>query len=460
MQSFLKKFLQGNITSTLALSLLAYSFSWEISNIISHLFWKTSIPNANSISSLLDFIVPAIFIATAIFWTRCKKPIFQILPIFFIIFPVLVFLNISFFHFKTNNFGDNEQLGQVIEAGQVFSRWMIGSSVLKSIFQSLWLPLAMRGLLPFTPDPAIFIRLAGSLFMCGFSIFILRKFPTRLSIVLPLFVPIWLLLASGYSEYYPFITPVYLCLLIFLSVSDVKNFPPIWMGLLVSTVALLYAGFVPIALFLLLIFFLRNGWKTGLIALMYSGLFAILLIVFLWPKSFPNFFKSYIFDLNLGELNTEYPAYKGNALSNTPFFSPNFIFSLVHLRQLFFMYFWGGGFSPLLLIIGFILTFKNWLHQKEGILNFNNLSVGVLLIWQALSFMIVIPKYGPVNDVDLFFSVYIAFAFVAGLLFDNYFKNIQPEKRMLIQNVVFSAVLGNTAFILMNLIFLGLPTPG
>ena len=87
------------------------------------------------------------------------------------------------------------------------------------------------------------------------------------------------------------------------------------------------------------------------------------------------------------------------------------------------------------------------------------LSIGLMLAWQALSSLIVIPKFGPIKDIDLFFSVYITFAFVAGLFFDKYSQNALPEERIRIQNILFSALIGNTVIILMYLSYIGLPIP-
>jgi hypothetical protein len=102
---------------------------------------------------------------------------------------------------------------------------------------------------------------------------------------------------------------------------------------------------------------------------------------------------------------------------------------------------------------------KNWRREKKNFRNFRVLTFGLLLIMEALAFILVIPKYGPVNDVDLFFSVYIIFAFGAGLLFDRSSRNSSPEKQFFTQNIILSTLLGSTAFIVMHLIFLGLPTP-
>jgi hypothetical protein len=45
--------------------------------------------------------------------------------------------------------------------------------------------------------------------MCLSSAILLFLFPKRASLSLTLTSPIWLLLCSGYDEYYPFIAPLY-----------------------------------------------------------------------------------------------------------------------------------------------------------------------------------------------------------------------------------------------------------
>ena len=58
----------------------------------------------------------------------------------------------------------------------------------------------------------------------------------------------------------------------------------------------------------------------------------------------PNFVKDYVSELNLGEQNTNFALYKGQAIGDTPFFNPAYAFSIEHLRQLFFMFFWAGAY--------------------------------------------------------------------------------------------------------------------
>ncbi len=85
------------------------------------------------------------------------------------------------------------------------------------------------------------------------------------------------------------------------------------------------------------------------------------------------------------------------------------------------------------------------------------LAIGLVVLWQCIYFIIKIPRLGPVNDIDLFFSVYITLAFATGLLFENILQNHFPEKLNQWRNVIFSIYIGNTAITILFLVFRGVP---
>ena len=228
--------------------------------------------------------------------------------------------------------------------------------------------------------------------MIIFSILLLNRYPNRLAVLLPLSVPIWLLLSSGYSEYYPFIAPIFLSILVFLWESDMRNTPPWLMGLLISSIALLYAGFVPVSGLILCVYGLRVGLKKGFQAFIASGLFAILLIVVLWPGSLPGFYHQYIDALNLGD-HRSIPYYQGKSILNTPFFKIQFAFAAENIYHLFFMNFWGGGIAPLLLVLTGVKFFKHrdrsWFRQNW----IRFLPIGLLFGWQIFYFFFMLPTW-------------------------------------------------------------------
>ncbi len=267
---------------------------------------------------LITFFIPFILVGGTAFWSVGHQKLSRFMQVFFLIALIFVFFNVVFLHIPIKSYGDTLFLSKRVELGGVFSRWMIGSSLLKSLYQCIILPLAKHNVLPIFREADIFIRLSGSFLMIIFSILLLNRYPNRLAVLLPLSVPIWLLLSSGYSEYYPFIAPIFLSILVFLWESDMRNTPPWLMGLLISSIALLYAGFVPVSGLILCVYGLRVGLKKGFQAFIASGLFAIFLIVVLWPGSLPGFYHQYIDALNLGD-HRSIPYYQGKSILNTPF---------------------------------------------------------------------------------------------------------------------------------------------
>jgi hypothetical protein len=130
-------------------ALFVYALTWVITKLTSNLIWKKTLESADTAQSLLDFFIPAFLLAGVLIAWQREKGRKWYLPGIFVLILILVAANIFIFHVKTINYGDNEQFGQLIDSGDVFSRWMLGSNILKSVYQSLWLPLALRGWLPF-----------------------------------------------------------------------------------------------------------------------------------------------------------------------------------------------------------------------------------------------------------------------------------------------------------------------
>ncbi len=80
-----------------------------------------------------------------------------------------------------------------------------------------------------------------------------------------------------------------------------------------------------------------------------------------------------------------------------------------------------------------------------------------MCLFQLSYFVLMIAKIGPIGDIDLFFSVYMTFAFVGGLAVDELSRSTAPHRRTLAQNLIISAFVGNTSFLLLPLLILGLP---
>lgn len=430
------------------LSLLVFTIVWFLTLFVSRTLWKESLPFVDLQAGLITFLIPFLLVGMVAAWSKKHEKLFGIFALFFAAELIFVVLNTFIFHFHINNYGDYGQLSTEIGNGEVFPRWLIGSSLLMHLYQSIFVKL------PVVLSTFVYLRLAGSFLMCLFSIFLIKRYPNRLSIILPLITPIWLILAIGYDEYYPIIAPVVLMVLVLLSEDLLKKIHPVLMGAIVSVIALLYAGFVPYAIFLLIIYAIRRGWIAGLISLASAVGCSFLIILVLWPDTIANFFYNYYSALNLTEANL----YPGQSLSHTPFFKPQFALSAANLHRLLFMYFWAGGISPIL-VIAAIITFLVK-TTKKNLLRISFISVTLFFLWQVFYFFFMIPRLGPTNDIDLFFSVYITVPFFAGWLLDETVSRTQPKTQALVKNVCFAIVTANTSVAFLYFAFLGLPALG
>jgi hypothetical protein len=426
-------------------SLLVFTLVWFLSFLLSQFVWRDSLPKADLLVYGLSFLIPFFLVGGVSAWSKKHEGLFWVLAAFFLLEFLFVFLNAFFFHIRISSYGDNGQLSSAIANQTVLPRWMLGSSLLNFIYKSIFLHL------PVVISTIAYVRLAGSAFMCLFSILLIKKFPSRFAMILPMLTPIWIILAVGYDEYYPFITPMLLFMLVLLSEDILQKINPFLMGLIVSAIGLLYAGFVPFAAFILAVYCLRRGALASIKAVISTLLFLFLLIKIFWPDTIPAFFIYYYSSLNIGDASL----YPGQFLAHTPFFKPQFAFSATNFRRLFFIYYWAGGLSPLLILAACGKLFKR--ISLKLFKNLTSLAVLFLFLWQAFYFVFMIPRLGAVNDIDLFFSVYITFAFFAGWMIDKLLKNTQPEIQSLIKNVVFAAFAGNSALAIVYFAFVGLP---
>lgn len=441
-------------TNPVLISLFVYSVVWVSTGVLGRLFWAEFLPKAKVIDYLLAFILPLLLVESVAFWFLKHENPFRLAQFFFVILGAFIILNVFIFHFKLLTYGDDGQLSKLISEGTVFPRWMLGSSIMKLFYQWVVIPIGEHTFLPLLSSTNI-VRLSGCLLMTGVSVLLLRRHPNRLSVVLPLTTPIWLLFSTGYNEYYPFIAPVFICVLLLLFEWDISKVHPIVMGLLLSSIALLYAGFVPLSVFLMIGYVMHVKPKTWIQAAVFSLLWGLLLLLLFWPDTLKNFAAYYKSALNLGD-SSSISIYVGKATPNTPFFNLPYAFSLENLKRQFFMFFWAGGLSPLYLMGALIYAFIKKIQFK----NLKKiLFLGLFLGYQVFYFIFLIPKLGPVADIDLYFTVYITFAFIAGFLGDQIAANLSLEKRKLFQVASFSMFAGNTAFILLYLLVLGLPIP-
>lgn len=400
--------------------------------------------------------IPCCLTAVLLLARRRREPSLSVpLQILFIAGFLAVFSNIVGKFVPLMPYGDYAHLSNAIERNAVFPRWFLGSAVLTRFFQSLWPTIG-----PHLPTPLGsadgFIRLAGAALMSCSSVVLLWRHGACLRLILPILSPVWLLFHSGYNEYYPFIAWGFMCVL-FLLTEGLEKCTPRFVAMVCAALCLSYAAFVPIALFVLVGYALSTDIRKGAMALLMTEAICVCLIILLWPDTLMAFAKRYVHVLNLGELNTFFSPYAGKSAGEaTPFFSLSYALSVQHLSHLSFMFFFGLGPVPLL-FLPVIMLF----HSGDGLLariprTRATLCLGAFVLWQVLYSLLMIPKLGPIRDIDLFFSVYLTIGFFAGLLGDKLLDAARPDVARRWTECVVAASLGSSAIILTQLLHIGL----
>jgi hypothetical protein len=406
-------------------------------------------------ASAVALAIPSCLIAVFLLVRRKHFPSLSItLQLLFAAGFLAAFSNIvgNFVHLIP--YGDYGYLDRVIGRNDVFPRWFLGSAILTRLYQSLWPTIGPHLPAPLG-NPDGFIRLVGAALMSCSSIVLLRWHGARLRLIIPLLSPIWLLFHSGYNEYYPFIAWGYMCLLFMLTDSQEK-YTPRFIATVCAALCLSYAGFVPIALFVLTYYALSTDMRRGVIALLMAGVICVFLLILLWPNTLMSFAHEYVYTLNLGEQGTGFSAYIGQSgWGTTPFFSLSYALSVEHLSHLGFMFFLGIGPVPLLSVLGLMLF-----YSRDGLFpciprTLTTVCLGAFVIWQVLYGLLMIPKLGPLRDVDLFFSVYLTIGFIAGLLGDKLLDAARPDVASRWTECIVAASLGSSAVILTQLLYIG-----
>lgn len=433
------------------LVILGYTISWIATGTIGWLFWHDHYPPVNAILYFAFFFIPLIPVVWMAWWGRNHANPFRWLTIIYGLGIVFIILNQVVLKIPLQNYGDVGYLDAQIGAGRIFARWFLGSSLLKSVYASLIVPFIQHKIFPEDQTPAIFLRIFNSIWIFGFSIYLIWRHPNRLMVILPISIPIWFLFGSGYSEYYPIIAPAYLLILMVLFEIRLEDIHPCVMGVIIAATGLSYAGFLPNCVFLGFIYFWRVGFKKTVLAGVYTIIWVVLLTTVFWPDTITSYFKTFNHTLNLGDINSP-PKLIGQTLAGTPFYKPQFGLTLDNFKRMVNMQFWGGGLVTVLALLVTIIV-----NMKTGITGFvkKNWFAIIILAYQAFFFMFKVPKLG-YNDIDLNFQVFFTFAFLAGYYLDAAIERRSLEKNH-INTFIYSLMAGNTAYILLFLVYLGFP---
>lgn len=315
------------------------------------------------------------------------------------------------------SYGDGGSLASIINESKPFSRWLLGSTALIDVF-------GLVNHFIFSVSAQQFVVVASASCMCISSIVILRIYGNKTYALLPLTTPIWLAFSFGYDEYYPFIVGIFMLVALWICVKPNEEFSYVQIGL-AGIIPALYVGFAPLAVFAL-VKTLRKAKNTKQITygVALSAITYLLAIEIGWPFGHSDYLAVLSDNMNLGDTRTIH-SYEGAALSSkSPFYSLQSVFSSFHLRDMLFNVFFAGGiFAFLLFIVGFLYFRANRSGKlASGLHNLQKNTLAVaFVIWNLFYFVFMIPKLGPIADIDLFFASNLVFAIWGGVLLEKLF---------------------------------------
>jgi len=321
---------------------------------------------------------------------------------------------------RVSGYGDAGFLAAWLEQGRgPFPRWLAGSAVLEWLDVGVWRSPFLAGVVPEgRPGTQLLVAVAGATVaaVCavGVAVPAARRLP--IAVVLTTCSPIFLMLALGYDEIYPVIAGPFLLALFWLFSRPLEQSD--------GFLAILYVPFAPfsavagVTIALLVPHRARPMLATGA-ATVVGG------IAVCWPHGVSHFLRSLYTTLNLGEANTLFERYRGHAAGPSSLtFAWPYALSWEHLRDVGFMWFWSGALPVLVaaLIAGALLSRLRHGRGRAAVRTPIDRRVWLALAivaQQAWWALLMIPKLGPREDVDLFFSAYLTAAFFVGVLLDR-----------------------------------------
>ena len=421
-----------------------YSLAWGLTYAALRLKWGTSLGLLNPFLLAADFLIPLVLILALVGLIRKPLKSFRWFGLLFILFFVGVMANLFVFNVHLMNYGDVGTLSGMIGHNEVFPRWMLGTGILDFVISHVSFPFFGPG------DDLLLVKTLSALVMCLSAVFLLILFPNRLSLLLAFSSPFWLLFSSGYDEYYPFIAPLFILFMLFISTKIDRRFSAILIGIFAAVVGTTYAGFIPLSLIILFVFAIWQGVKKGLVALLVWLITSLLLIILFNGTDLVGFWKSFVFNLNLIDPEIS----PGPFISGTAFYKPMYALGAENCDRMLLQFFWTGSFPYLLLVIGG--TVYLFVQRKAGSSRNQMLFLGLFLAYQFLYFVFMVPRLGTVVDIDLFFTLYISLAFTAGWLLDRIAEHLEERTQKSLRLAGFSFCAGSTAMVTLYLLFLGL----
>ena len=136
--------------------------------------------------------------------------------------------------------------------------------------------------------------------------------------------------------------------------------------------------------------------------------------------------------MNLGDTRAIH-SYEGTALSSkSPFYSLKSVFSFFHARDMLFNAFFAGGIAGFLILAVIFVYLKTKLSGRlpAGLHDHqSNILAMAFVLWNVFYFVFMIPKLGPIADIDLFFASNLVFAIWGGVLLEKLFDYRQLSIR-------------------------------
>jgi hypothetical protein len=316
-------------------------------------------------------------------------------------------------------YGDGEMMARYLEEGERFPRWLLGMAIAVPVYQQVWQGAVTTGAAGSPAASAMsFASLACLLTMAAGTQILLRQFPGRLAVALPLFVPLWVLFSVGYVEYYPLVMPVWIGTLAWAFERPLHERPAWAIGAVAGMLPAVYVGMAGLAVALVVAGMFAHGRRSVVVAA--TALATGVAVVWVaYPAGLWAFPADLGGQLNLGDTNTLFGRYIGQSAGpRSVFFTASYALSPVHLGDVLYMTVWGGGWLFLPLAVA-ALTRLGAARIALAVKEPRAWLVAGLLAWQAYYLLFMIPKLGPTADIDLFAPTFTLWAFVAGLLVDQ-----------------------------------------
>jgi hypothetical protein len=421
---------------------------------------KYSLRDGTSIASLRSttaFILLSVFISVALFFYvkgisrgfgRFKDVLAASL------FPIALFsLALVDIYKDTNwfkNYGDVFFLKNWINANIPFSRWLVGTTLLIDVFEFV-------NHFVVSLSAPVFITVASAACMIISTLVVLKSFGNKAFVVLPITTPIWLLLSSGYDEYYPFIAGVFLVVALWILLDRELTNTGFFFAV-AGVLPAIYSGFVLLGGFLILKLFLQvKSAKKFFLGLTISAASFLFAIEASWPMGHSNYLGHLYNELGTGDTRSIHN-YEGSSMAESlPFYSFRSAFSGFHLRDVLFSTFFAGGVAVVGLILVLFGKHVKRIRSSGNLEMFNAKKFSlpiVFLLWNLFYLVFVQAKLGPVMDIDLFFGQNLVFAIWCGFLLEKVFDEYALDARA--RSIALSAVVSLNGPIVAALLIYGI----